>query len=166
MTPEVPTETPLGRVRAWELVLVVALLLAMYLPRLGSFTLWDPWESRYSETARTMLEDEDWIRMRWGPEGPDHTKPVLTFWLISASMKSFGVGVGGGYSGEFVSTNHVATELVVRLPFCLTGGAGRAILWFALAKLYSRRAAWIATLVLATVPYYFFISHQAITDMP
>lgn len=164
MTPEVPMENPLNRVRAWELALVIGILLAMYLPRLGSYSLWDPWESRYSEVARTMLEDHDWIRMKWGPEGPDHTKPVLTYWLISAGMKIFGVAQDGGYSGELVSSHKV--EWAVRLPFCLFGVAGLAILWFALARLYSKRAAWFATLVLATVPYYFFVAHQTITDMP
>src|SRR5262249_29735197 len=45
MTTAAEGERPVGRVRAWELALVVALLLATYLPRLGSYSLWDPWES-------------------------------------------------------------------------------------------------------------------------
>jgi 4-amino-4-deoxy-L-arabinose transferase-like glycosyltransferase len=155
---------PLGRVRAWELGLVIGLVLAIYLPRLGSFTLWDPWESRYAEIARGMLEDHDWIRMKWATEGADHTKPVLTFWMISASMKLFGVGEDGGFSGEFVSTHRF--EWAVRLPFLLWGVGGLAILWFALAKLYSKRAAWLSVAVLGACPYYFMIAHQAITDMP
>jgi len=164
MTPEATSESPVGRVHRWELALVIGLLLAMYLPGLGSYSLWDPWESRYSEIAREMRQDHDWIRMHWGKEGPDHNKPVLTYWLISASMKIFGVGDDGGYSGEFVSSHKV--EWSIRLPFCLSGIAGLTILWFALAKLYSKRAAWISTGILATVPYYFMVAHQAITDMP
>lgn len=164
MAPETSVERPLGQVRPWELGLVIVLLLAMYLPRLGSYSLWDPWESHYSEVARGMLEDHDWIKMKWGREGPFYSKPVLTFWLMSASMKVFGVGEDGGYSGEFVSSHKV--EWALRLPFCLSGVAGLAILWFALAKLYSKRAAWISTLILATTPYYFMVAHQAITDMP
>jgi 4-amino-4-deoxy-L-arabinose transferase-like glycosyltransferase len=162
MTSPTP-ETPLGRVRPWELALVVGLLLAMYLPRLGSYSLWDPWEAHYSEVARGMLEDHDWIKMKWNTEA-FRSKPVLTFWLISAGMKLFGIGNDGGYSGEFVSSH--AVELGIRLPFALFGVGGLAILWFALAKLTSKRLAWIATAILATVPYYFMVAHQAITDMP
>jgi 4-amino-4-deoxy-L-arabinose transferase-like glycosyltransferase len=40
------------------------------------------------------------------------------------------------------------------------------ILWFALARLYSKRAAWWAAVILATSPMYAMISRQAITDMP
>jgi 4-amino-4-deoxy-L-arabinose transferase-like glycosyltransferase len=159
-----PAESPLGRVRAWELALVIGLLLALYVPRLGSYSLWDPWESHYAEVARGMLEDHDWIKMKWGTEGPFRSKPVLTFWLMSAGMKLFGVGADGGFSGEFISSPRV--EWGLRLPFALSGVAGLAILWFALAKLYSKRAAWLATFVLASMPYYFMVSHQAITDMP
>ena len=105
LAPETTASPTLNRVRTWELGLVIGLLLAIYLPRLGSFTLWDPWEARYAEVARGMLEDHDWIRMKWATEGADHTKPVLTFWMISASMKILGVGEDGGYSGEFVSSH-------------------------------------------------------------
>jgi 4-amino-4-deoxy-L-arabinose transferase-like glycosyltransferase len=164
LAPEAAAPPALNRVRSWELALVIGLVLAVYLPRLGSFTLWDPWEARYAEIARAQLEDHDWIRMRWATEGPDHTKPILTFWMISASLKIFGVAEDGGYSGEFVSSHRY--EWAVRLPFLLWGVGALAILWFALAKLYSKRAAWLAVAVLGACPYYFMVAHQAITDMP
>ncbi len=163
MTAEAADESPVGRVRLWELALVVALLLGAYLPRLGSYTLWDPWESHYSEVARTMLEEHEWVQLKWKAES-FRSKPALTFWMIAAGMRALGVADDGGYSGELVSTSRV--EWGIRLPIALTAVAGIALLWVALAKLYSRRVAWIAAIVLATMPYYFMIAHQALTDMP
>src|SRR5262249_54966601 len=97
-------------------------------------------------------------------EGADHTKPVLTFWMMSASMKLFGVAEDGGFSGEFVSTH--LFEWAIRLPFVLWGIGGLVILWFALAKLYSKRAAWLSVAVLGACPSYFMVLRAAITDMP
>jgi 4-amino-4-deoxy-L-arabinose transferase-like glycosyltransferase len=160
----VATDAPVvRRIRLWELLLVTGLVLALYLPKLGSYSLWDPWETHYGEVARRMLEDHDWIRMRWQHED-FRSKPVLTFWLMSAGMKIFGVGEDGGFSGELVSSPRV--EWALRLPFALFGVAGVVLVWFMMARLYSRTAAWLSALVVATCPYYFFISRQAITDMP
>ena len=158
-----PVPAPRARVRAWELGLVVALCSALYLPRLGSYSLWDPWEGHYAEVARRMLEERDWLRMRWQSEN-FWSKPVLTFWLMGGGMKLMGVGDDGGYSGEFVASHRA--EWGLRLPFALFGVAGVALLWYMLARLYSKRAAWFAAVILATSPYYFFVSRQAITDMP
>jgi 4-amino-4-deoxy-L-arabinose transferase-like glycosyltransferase len=154
---------PLTKVRRWELLLVTALACMLYLPRLGAYNLWDPWETHYGEVARRMLAENDWIHTRWQNES-FRSKPVLTFWLMGLGMKAFDVADGGGYSGEMVANPMV--EWAVRLPFALFGIGGLVLLWYALARLYSRRAAWICATVLATSPYYFFISRQAITDMP
>src|SRR5262249_1276296 len=158
------SETPtFGRVRPWELGLVAAFTLALYIPLLGSYNFWDPWETHYGEVARRMLEEHDWVKLRWQNES-FRSKPVLTFWLMGAGMKLFGVANDGGFSGEMVSSSKV--EWSIRLPFALFGCAGVICLWYALARLYSKRAAWLAAIILATCPYYFFISRQAITDMP
>src|SRR5688572_3672109 len=133
---------PLHRIRVWELGLVIGLCLALYLPLLGNYGLWDPWETHYAEVARRMLEDQDWIRLRWENEN-FRSKPVLTFWMVGAGFKLLGVGDEGGFSGEMVASS--AVEWAVRLPFALWGVFGLTILWIALARLYSRRAAWIAT---------------------
>jgi 4-amino-4-deoxy-L-arabinose transferase-like glycosyltransferase len=154
---------PLVAVRRWELALVVAICCAVFLPRLGSYVLWDPWETHYAEVGRRMLADHDWIHLKWQNES-FRSKPALTFWMMAGSMQLFGVGDDGGYSGEFVSNPW--TEFSIRLPFALWGIFGLVITWFALARLYSRRAAWLAITVIASCPYYFLITRQAITDMP
>jgi 4-amino-4-deoxy-L-arabinose transferase-like glycosyltransferase len=163
LTAETVVPAGLHRIRVWELGLVIGLCLALYIPLLGNYGLWDPWETHYAEVARRMLEDEDWIRLRWENEN-FRSKPVLTFWMVGAGFKLLGVAEGGGFSGELVSSSKV--EWAVRTPFALWGVFGLTILWLALARLYSRRAAWIATAVLATCPFYAMISRQAITDMP
>jgi 4-amino-4-deoxy-L-arabinose transferase-like glycosyltransferase len=158
-----PVEHPVHRLRRWEVGLVILFCLGLYLPFLGEYGLWDPWETHYAEVARRMLEDEDWVRLKWQDEN-FRSKPVLTFWMMGAGMKILGVGDGGGYSGEMVSSSKV--EWAIRLPFALWGVGGLVILWIALARLYSRRAAWISIAVLGSCPFYFMISRQAITDMP
>ncbi len=158
------SETPtFGRVRPWELGLVAVFTLALFVPLLGSYDNWDPWESHYGEVARRMLEEHDWVKLRWQNES-FRSKPVLTFWLMGASFKVFGVGDDGGYSGEMATSPTV--QWALRLPFALFGCAGILFLWYALARLTSKRFAWLASVLLATCPYYFFIARQAITDMP
>ncbi len=161
--PVVVADRPLETVRAREVGLVLLLCLAIFVPLLGNSSLWDPWETHYGEVARRMLEEEDWVRLRWQDEN-FRSKPVLTFWMMGAGMKLLGVGDGGGFSGEFVSSARV--EWAIRLPFALSGVGGLVILWVALARLVSRRMAWLGTTILASCPYYFMITRQAITDMP
>jgi 4-amino-4-deoxy-L-arabinose transferase-like glycosyltransferase len=132
-------------------------------PFLGSYDNWDPWESHYGEVARRMLEEHDWVKLRWQNES-FRSKPVLTFWLMGASFKVFGVAEDGGYSGEMATSPKV--QWALRLPFALFGCAGILFLWYALARLTSKRFAWLASVLLATCPYYFFIARQGITDMP
>jgi 4-amino-4-deoxy-L-arabinose transferase-like glycosyltransferase len=157
------TSPPPNPVRRWELALVVALSLGLLVPLLGNSGLWDPWETHYGEVARRMLADQDWVRLRWENEN-FRSKPVLTFWMMGAAMKVLGVADEGGFSGEMVSSSRV--EWAVRLPFALWGVFGLVMVWTTLARLYSRRAAWLATAVLATCPFYFMVSRQGITDMP
>jgi 4-amino-4-deoxy-L-arabinose transferase-like glycosyltransferase len=154
---------PLVAVKGWEIALVFAVFAAVFLPRLGSYMLWDPWETHYGEVARRMLADGDAIHLKWQNES-FRSKPVLTFWMMAGGMKLFGVGENGGYSGELAT--HPWTEFAIRLPFALWGIFGLVITWYALARLYSRRAAWLGALAIASCPYYFMITRQAITDMP
>lgn len=146
-----------------QLLLVSLLTLVVFLPGLASYSLWDPWETHYGEVARRMLQDHDYVRLNHEAEA-FRSKPVLTFWLMAAGMKALGVAQDGGFSGEMVSTPRV--EWALRLPFALAGCAGIVILWVMLARFFSRRIAWIAAAIMATSPYYFFITRQAITDMP
>jgi 4-amino-4-deoxy-L-arabinose transferase-like glycosyltransferase len=151
------------RVERYELAIVIALSLAILLPGLWSFQLIDPWETHYGEVGRRILEEDDWVHLKWQNE-VFRSKPVLTFWLIAASLGSMGVAADGGYSGEMVSSDFVV--FAMRLPFALFGAFGLVMVWWMLARLVNRRVAWIAFLVVATCPFYLLVARQAITDMP
>ena len=146
-----------------ELVLVALLSLAVLLPGLSTYTLIDPWETHYGEVARRMLQDDDFVHTTWQNEG-FRSKPILTFWLMAGSMKALGVADHGGYSGEMVASS--TTMLAIRLPFVLFGALGLCLAWWMLARMTTRRIAWLAWLVIATAPIYCLIARQGITDMP
>jgi len=185
--------TPRGsRLPGWldPLVLVIAAALVL-LPRLGDYGLHDPWETHYGEVARNMLESGDWISPWWGsywPEGPPcakdadcpadnvcrniraeylphqatcrpkdvnregeyfFSKPVLSMWLMALGMAVAGVNEWG-----------------VRLPFTLLSLLALLAVWAMTRRLFGRREALVAALLLLATPLYFLISRQAVTDGP
>jgi 4-amino-4-deoxy-L-arabinose transferase-like glycosyltransferase len=153
-----------------ELVLVVLVSLGVLVPGIWSYSLVDPWETHYGEVGRMMLQDHDWVHLQWpGGMSPDdnegfRSKPVLTFWLMAAGMRTVGVAADGGYSGEM--THDARTMVGIRLPFILFGVLGLSLMWWMLARLVSRRLAWLALLVVMTCPFYCLIARQGIPDMP
>lgn len=146
----------------FELAIVAILVLAFLAPGLSRYSLVDPWETHYSEVARRMLQDHDWIHTDWQKEG-FASKPVLTFWVIAASLKAHGIATNGGYSGEIVEDT--ALLGAVRLPFVLFGALGLVCIWFMLARLVSRRVAWLGVAVVGSTPFFALVARQAITDM-
>jgi 4-amino-4-deoxy-L-arabinose transferase-like glycosyltransferase len=161
-----PRPRPLGL----ELAIVVVISLAVLVPGISRYSLVDPWETHYGEVARMMLQNHDWVHMDWpgGMDPKDHegfrSKPVLSFWMMAASMKAFGVADNGGYSGEMADST--ITMVAIRLPFILVAVMGLTLMWWMLARLVSRRMAWLALLVVGSTPMFCLIARQAIPDMP
>lgn len=147
----------------FEIWLLALIAVALLLPGIWRYSLIDPWESHYAEVARRMLQDDDLVRTQWQNEG-FRSKPVLTFWMMAASMRAMGVAEDGGYSGEMTSSETVM--FAVRLPSVIAGIIGLLFLWWMLARLVNRRVAWLAFLIVATTPFYFMVARHAITDMP
>jgi len=147
----------------YEVLVVIAVGLAVLIPGLWSYTLIDPWETHYAEVARRMLEESDWVHLQWQNE-VFRSKPALTFWLIGGSMSAFGVGEMGGFSGEMTASPLVI--FAIRLPFVLFAVMGLTLLWVMLARLINRRVAWMSFFVMITTPFLFLVARQAITDMP
>jgi 4-amino-4-deoxy-L-arabinose transferase-like glycosyltransferase len=147
----------------WLLVLNVLL----YLPLLGSYSLSDPWETHYGEVAREMLARDDWISLWWAQDGWFWSKPVLDFWLQALSFSLFGVRfmpdqmLGAAGEGRFPQP-----EWAARLPVFLLTLVAVYVLYKAVAHVFGRRAGFISGLVLTTMPYWYFIAHQTMTDMP
>lgn len=153
-----------------ELALVAVVSLAVLVPGIWSYSLVDPWETHYGEVARMMLQNNDFVHMEW-PGGMTPTdnegfrsKPVLTFWLMAAGLRSVGVAEHGGYSGEMVAS--VRTMIGIRLPFILFAALGLTTMWLMLAKLVDRKLAWLALLVVGSSPMFCLIARQGMPDMP
>ncbi len=136
------------------------------LPFLGAYGLWDPWETHYGEVAREVLSRDDWISTWWAHEEWFFSKPVFIFWIEALSMGALGVnfhpdGMIAPVDGVFPHP-----EWALRFPhYVLTLGALVAI-YTLISRVYGKRAGALAGIVVATLPHFFMLSHQAITDMP
>ncbi len=166
-----PAVVPRPKPLRFELAMVVLVACTILLPGLGGYSLVDPWETHYGEVARNMLVDNDYVYTQWpGTNLEDQanegfrSKPVLQFWMMAAGLKSVGVGAHGGYSGEMV--HDARTMIGIRYPFVLSALAGLVLMWVMLARLISRRVAWLALLVVGSCPFFCLVSRQAIPDMP
>jgi len=138
---------------------VMLAICALYLPLLGTTSLWDPWETHYSEVAREILARNDWISLWWAQDKWFWSKPALLFWMEALSMGFFGV--------DFMpDANPANPEWAVRLPTVAMALAALAVIYLTVRRYFGPRAGALATLVIATMPQFFFISHQAITDLP
>lgn len=155
-----------------EVALVVLVSALVFVPGIWRYSLVDPWETHYGEVAREMLQEHDLVHTHWNgtfysnPNDNEgfRSKPVLMFWMMAAGMKAVGVGDDGGYSGEMTAS--VRTMIGIRLPFIASAIAGLALLWWMLARLVSRRLAWLGLLVVGSTPMFAMIARQAIPDMP
>jgi 4-amino-4-deoxy-L-arabinose transferase-like glycosyltransferase len=148
-------------------LLVIAIGLLLYIPFAGSYGLWDPWETHYSEVARQMTKRGDFISLWWpgSPRDADvfWSKPVLTFWIMSIGMHLARVGLPGGTPGEMALTHRA--EWAVRVPFCLLGVLAMWGVYLVVARFVSRRAGLLAAVVLGTSPMFSLVARQAMTDM-
>ena len=151
---------PIPRRFGVELVLVVVVALATFVPGIHRYSLVDPWETHYGEVGRNMLVDNDFVLTQWpGTNLEDQanegfrSKPVLSFWLMAAGRLAKLIGTW-------------PAMVAIRLPFILCGTAGLALLWLMLARLTTRRLAWLALLTVGTTPFFCLVVRQAIPDMP
>lgn len=148
-------------------LLVIAVGLLLYIPFAGTYGLWDPWETHYSEVARQMTKRGDFISLWWpgSPRDADvfWSKPVLTFWLMSIGMHIARIGLPGNPPGEMALLSR--TEWAVRVPFCLMGVLAMWGVYMVVSRFVSRRAGFLSALVMATSPMFSLIARQAMTDM-
>ncbi len=149
----------------WRIVGGTGLLAALvFVPYVGAVGLWDPWETHYGEVAREMIARADYVYPFQdsgdvSTSGWFFSKPPLTMWMEVPGMLLVGINHGTGRLPLY-------TEWAMRLPFALMSAAALAVLAWALARTVSRRVGLTAAFVLATMPLYFLISRQAVTDTP
>jgi 4-amino-4-deoxy-L-arabinose transferase-like glycosyltransferase len=107
-----------------------ALTLFTFFFLLGSRSLNEPDEGRYSEIAREMIETGDWLVPHlWYL--PHLDKPPMTYWLVAASMKLFG-----------------QNEWAARLPVALAGVSGVWAAFLLGCSMGGRRAGFWSAVIL------------------
>ena len=126
------------------------ILLAISLPyfiNLGTSSIWDASEAFYAETPREMLVTGDFLAPHFN-FAPRVQKPPLTYWIIAASYKIFGIG-----------------EFAVRLPGAF---AGLGIILFSYGigrRLFTPRAALMAALITGTTARIFILARRLPIDI-
>lgn len=88
-----PAASAHGRRLTGGVLLVMGLLLAVVLLRVGLVAWWpltDTTEARYSDIARRMVLQDDWVTP-WFDDGvPFWGKPPFSFWMTVASLRLLG----------------------------------------------------------------------------
>ncbi len=140
----------------WLFVLAIALfVLLTYLPHLGSYPLWDPWETQYAQVAHEMVQQTEkgrdiyYIKPHYRHSDKWLSKPIFHLWLMNISFRLLG-----------------ENAFTARLPEVLMSLLALLFVFFAVAKLWNRRAALISALILGTSPMFFLIGRSNIVDMP
>jgi 4-amino-4-deoxy-L-arabinose transferase-like glycosyltransferase len=154
---------PLWQREGFWVIVTAALLM---LPCLGSYSLWDPWETHYGEVSREILARDDWISLWWSQDGWFWSKPILDFWIQAIFMATLGVHYKPDQMLEGVGGATAHPEWVVRTPVFLLTVLAMYLIYKGVSKVFGRRAGLLGGIVLATMPDWYFLGHQTMTDMP
>ncbi|HZP44294.1 MAG TPA: glycosyltransferase family 39 protein [Candidatus Binataceae bacterium] len=139
------------RAASWHALLpflMVALpAAALFFFHLGAYGLWEPDEGRYAEIAREMLATGNYLvpQMNYVPYVE---KPPLLYWLTALSMRGFGVN-------EFAARSVNAIAALIGVV---------AVYYFTL-RVFDRRHAVFAGLILTTCALYAVMAQVLTTDM-
>lgn len=140
----------IGATSNTRILLVLAAILALHLASLGLLALSDPTEARYADIALQMHQSRDYVTP-WvvvnGKSIPYWGKPPLHFWLTSASFSLFGV-----------------SEWSARFPSFLAGLLTVFLTWRLGRRLFGKRIAALATVILASSPLFFFVYGASAVD--
>ncbi len=155
--------------RLWERhgFWVVAIGAALLIPFMDPTRCGIPWETHYGEVAREMLARDDWISLWWAQDGWFWSKPVLDMWMQAIAMATLGIHYEPDKMLIGVGTQPTwHPEWAVRAPVVLLTILAAYLLYKGTSKSLGRRAAFIGSLVLASMPDWYMIAHQTMTDMP
>jgi 4-amino-4-deoxy-L-arabinose transferase-like glycosyltransferase len=143
------------KVRAAVLLFAAAVLI----PTAGSFGLWDCWETHYGEVARYMHETGDLLSPWWGYKDQIGTEAKTGEWFFSKPILIM--------YGDIIFMKLVGFgDWAIRLPWAILGTLGVFFAYCTIGRIFGRRTGLLAAGMLLTSPYWFFLSRQAITDMP
>ncbi len=125
---------------------LIAMALVLAFGFLGARGIWDPDEGRYTNVALTMLGSGNWIDPMRNEDVGHWTKPPVTYWLIAASVATFG-----------------HTPWAARLPAALSYLACMLLAW-RIARHLARGSEEIALVAYATMMLPFGAGHLITTD--
>lgn len=126
------------------LILITSLLFGAFL---GTRNLSAPDELRYSEIPREMIVHHDYLIPKIN--GVKYfEKPPLFYWMQVADIKAFGLN-----------------EWSLRLATALMGLFGVLATYIFSRRIYDRKTAWIAALILSSMALYFSMAHIITLDM-
>lgn len=132
------------RQRPFLATVLLALLLGLSF--MGSRSLFEPDEGRYTNVALTIADTDEWISLYRHPDSLHFTKPPLTYWLIASSVKTFGF-------------NTWAARLPIALAYIFS-----ILMIYRLGKTFCRERPWLPALIFATSPFPFLASNYISTD--
>lgn len=156
-------ENPFAQMREplyvkWLWVVVLVISSGLIMARIGSFGAWDPWEGHYGEVGRRILEEDDWISTFWYNDW-FFSKPILDMWLMALGMGLLGVNF-------WPDGNSPILEWGTRAPMGVIAIIGIMVVYHTARRKWGWKAGFFAAVVLTTMPFYFFLSHQTMADMP
>lgn len=129
----------------WESLFFVFITFVLFAFN-GSISLWDQDEAAYAGFAKNMLQTGDWLipEYMWSEI---HRKTPLHFWNIAISSKVFGIN-----------------EFSVRFPSTLSILFTYFTVFFWGGKLYGRKLAFYATIILSTTIFVPVLAKVSVTD--
>jgi 4-amino-4-deoxy-L-arabinose transferase-like glycosyltransferase len=132
---------------AGSFLIVAALGGLIFFYNLGAYGLWEPDEARYAEIAREMIVTHNFVVPHLNYVAYVE-KPPLLYWLTAASMRVLGVN-----------------QFAARLPNALAAILGLFATFFFTFKVFDRRRALMAGVILATSGLYAVMAQVLTTDM-
>lgn len=129
-----------------HMALVALLCLVLYLAGNGSISLWDRDEAWYSQTAREMVERNDYIVPTFNGE-PRYRKPILIYWLMAAAYSVLG-----------------DNEMGARFCSAVAGTVTCLVTYRLGTRMGGRTVGLVAALMLAVAPFMVIESKLATTD--
>ncbi len=125
---------------------IVLLAIVLAFSFMGSRSLWEPDEGRYTNVAMTIVDSNEWITLRRHPDSLHFTKPPLTYWAMAASLDTLGY-------------KHWAARLPMALAYLLS-----ILMIYQLGKIFVREKPWLPALIFATSPLPFMAGNYISTD--
>ncbi|MEO6173266.1 MAG: glycosyltransferase family 39 protein [Arenimonas sp.] len=125
---------------------ILLLSLVLGFSFMGSRSLFEPDEGRYTNVALMIADSNEWISLYRHPASLHFTKPPLTYWTIAACVKVFGF-------------NTWAARLPIALAYILS-----VLMMYQLGKVFSREKPWLPALIFATSPLPFLAGNYISTD--